>query len=134
MTIRNRRKFIDQSGPDMTPMLDIVFIMLIFFIVTSVFLDETAMDFSIQQTPETSPTNESIIPIKIYVDADNAISVDDKSTELSNVAFAVQGQLAEKPAAPILLMAHQNADWDPVVRIRDKMDAAGRKTMMRIVK
>ena len=44
---RNRRKQGDDDAEvDMTPMLDIVFIMLIFFIVTAVFLDETAIDLT----------------------------------------------------------------------------------------
>jgi len=43
-TRRNRRS--DEAEVDMTPMLDIVFIMLIFFIVTATFLDEKGLDFT----------------------------------------------------------------------------------------
>jgi len=42
----NRLSHEDQGEVNMTPMLDIVFILLIFFIVTAVFLDERGLDFT----------------------------------------------------------------------------------------
>jgi len=43
---RRRNKTSDEAEVDMTPMLDIVFIMLIFFIVTATFLDERGIDLT----------------------------------------------------------------------------------------
>jgi len=131
MKFRTRQIAIADDGPDMTPMLDIVFILLIFFIVTSVFLDETAINLT--SPPDSRPTCDPCGPtIQVYVDADNKIAV--KPTQLGNVSFAVEGLLAEKPNASIVLSAHYNAHLDPIVRVKDQMALSGRKAVLRIVK
>jgi len=105
-TRRNRRA--DDADVDMTPMLDIVFIMLIFFIVTAVFLDERALDFT-QTPPEPSDPMPPTPAISIYVDGKNAISVDNEATELSSVASRVERLMADKPNAVISLRADAQA-------------------------
>ena len=128
-TRKNRRS--DEADVDMTPMLDIVFIMLIFFIVTAVFLDEQGLDFS--QAPESTNPNPKPTPaISIYVDAKNAISVDNEATELSSVASRVERLMADKPNAVISLRADAQASLNPVVYIKDQMALAGRETVMKI--
>jgi len=128
-TRRNRRA--DDADVDMTPMLDIVFIMLIFFIVTATFLDESGLDFV--QPPENADPNPKPTPaISIYVDAKNAISVDNEAAELSAVASRVERLMAEKPNAVISLRADAQASLDPVVYIKDQMALAGRETVMKI--
>lgn len=128
-TRRNRRS--DDADVDMTPMLDIVFIMLIFFIVTATFLDEQGLDFT-RPPPDISTYITTPPAISIYVDAKNAVSVDNESAELSSVASRVERLLAEKPNAVISLRADAQASLDPVVYIKDQMKLAGRETVMRI--
>ena len=128
-TRKNRRS--DEADVDMTPMLDIVFIMLIFFIVTAVFLDEQGLDFS--QAPENTNPNPKPTPaISIYVDAKNAISVDNEATELSSVASRVERLMADQPNVVISLRADAQASLDPVIYIKDQMILAGRETVMKI--
>jgi len=132
MSLRKRFKKAEDSGVDMTPMLDIVFIMLIFFIVTATFLNERGLDFtSPQGTPGGTPTEP---PIKVYVDAGNAVSVEGIRTDLANVPFAIETHIASKPKATVELTAHYASDLDPIVRIKDKMVGAGRKTVFKIVR
>ncbi|MDB2437747.1 biopolymer transporter ExbD [Hellea sp.] len=128
-TRKSRRA--DEAEVDMTPMLDIVFIMLIFFIVTATFLDEQGLDFTPPPPDIISPT-PPIPAISIYVDAQNAISVDNEVAELSSVASRVERLLAEKPNAVISLRADAQASLDPVVYIKDQMTLAGRETVMKI--
>ncbi|MEP3889515.1 MAG: biopolymer transporter ExbD [Hellea sp.] len=128
-TRRSRRS--DEAEVDMTPMLDIVFIMLIFFIVTATFLDEQGLDFA--QPPES--VNSPLPPapaISIYVDAKNAVSVDNVAAELSSVPSRVERLMAEKPNAVISLRADAQASLEPVVYIKDQMALAGRETVMKI--
>lgn len=128
MSLRRRLKRNDDSSVDVTPMLDIVFIMLIFFIVTATFLDETGLDFTIPDEGEGAHS------IQVYVDETNRVSVDGKPTEIGNVPYAVETQLAYKPGATVTLSAHYSADLSPVVRIKDKMLGDGRKTIFKVVK
>jgi len=133
MSISRIRRYrrTDEAVVDMTPMLDIVFIMLIFFIVTAVFLDERAMDFT-QAPPEPPKLIEPQPAISIYVDAKNAVSVDNQAAELSSIASRVERLMAEKPNAVISLRADAEASLDPVVYIKDQMALAGRETVMKI--
>ena len=128
-TRRNRRS--DTADVDMTPMLDIVFIMLIFFIVTATFLDEGGLDFTQAPPAPTTPTPPTLA-ISIYVDAKNAISVDSEAAELSSVASKVERLMADKPNAVISLRADARAALEPVVYIKDQMILAGRETVMKI--
>jgi len=128
---RNRRAFDDQSV-DMTPMLDIVFIMLIFFIVTAVFLDEGGLNFVQPDGGDPAETeNESI---QIYVDSKDRVSVDSLQIELSAIPARVERLLAEKPEANIILTADQYASLDPLVYIQDQMNLAQRQTVLKIIR
>lgn len=127
-----RKRTDDAADVDMTPMLDIVFIMLIFFIVTAVFLDETGLDFT---TPgESSQTPSRTDTIQIYVNAKDQISVDSVPVTLKGVSARVERRLADKPGANILLLASEQATVDPVVSIKDQMALAGRKTVVKVSK
>jgi biopolymer transport protein ExbD len=121
----------EQAEVDMTPMLDIVFIMLIFFIVTATFLDEQGLDFT--QSPQDTTVPPPPTPsISIYVDAKNAVSIDSVAAELSSVTSRVERLMAEKPNAVISLRADARASLDSVVYIKDQMALAGRETVMKI--
>jgi biopolymer transport protein ExbD len=123
----------EDADVDMTPMLDIVFIMLIFFIVTATFLDETGLDFT--QPPDVPPTTIIETPsIAIYVDQNNQVSLDRRLTSLENVAAGVERLLADKPDANIILTADASASLNTVTRIKDTMDGMGRNTVIKVNK
>jgi len=76
---RNRRnQASDDAEVDMTPMLDIVFIMLIFFIVTATFLDEKAIDLTQPPPPPENPDDPppDTPAITVYVDERDSCSVE----------------------------------------------------------
>ena len=133
--MRRRRKSAgDEAEVDMTPMLDIVFIMLIFFIVTATFLDETGLDLT--QPP---PPPESLDPpppkpaITVYVNAQNLCSVDSERSECSRVPAVVESALAEKPNANIILKVHEAASHNNLVFMKDSFDGAGLDTKLEII-
>lgn len=128
-TYRSRRS--DKADVDMTPMLDIVFIMLIFFIVTATFLDEQGLQLT--QPPQSTVTlAPPTSAISIYVDAKDAVSIENESAELSSIASRVERLMAEKPNAVISLRADAQASLESVVYIKDQMALAGRETVMKI--
>ncbi len=121
----------DDANVDMTPMLDIVFIMLIFFIVTATFLDESGLDFT--QPPDVPPITENTQPsVAIYVDRNNQISLDNRVTTLEGVAAGVERLLADKPDANIILTADAAASLNTVTIIKDQMDGMGRATVIKV--
>jgi len=120
-----------EAEVNMTPMLDIIFIMLIFFIVTATFLDEQGLDFEI---PPDGPTGAPTKSIAVYVNAKNAVSVNGIATELKAVPLQVERLIAESPKATVSLRAASQASLEPVVYIKDQMVLSGRKTIINIDK
>lgn len=120
----NRVSKEDQGGVDMTPMLDIVFILLIFFIVTAVFLDERGIDFT--QAQGDAPPGPPTAVISIVVDAEDVISVQGRVVPLAFVESEVQRHLVSRPDAAIDLRAAKTARLANIVTIKDDMEQAGR--------
>ncbi|RKQ70879.1 outer membrane transport energization protein ExbD [Litorimonas taeanensis] len=125
----------DEADVDMTPMLDIVFIMLIFFIVTATFLDETAIDLTQPPPPPDTP-NPPDAPraITVFVDARNQCSVDERRTNCDRVTLAVERLLADKPGASVILRLDERAQHKILVELKDGLDAGGRSTKIEIIK
>ena len=126
----------DDADVDMTPMLDIVFIMLIFFIVTATFLDEKAIDLTQPPPPPddlNSPPPENSA-ITVYVDQRNSCSVDGEITGCDRVLLRVESLLADKPNAAIILRMDEKAQHKVLVELKDGIDSAGLNTKIEIVR
>jgi len=125
----------DDADVDMTPMLDIVFIMLIFFIVTATFLDETGIDLTQPPPPPNDDPNDSkASAIAVYVDGKNRCSVDGRGAECDRVSLAVEGILADKPGASIILKVHEEADNQYLVGLKDSFDQREWTSKIEIIK
>lgn len=120
----NRLSHEDQGEVNMTPMLDIVFILLIFFIVTAVFLDERGLDFT--QAQGDVPPGPPTATISIVVDAEDVISVQGRVVPLDFVESEVQRHLVNRPDATIDFRAAKTARLGNIVAIKDDMEQAGR--------
>ena len=115
----------DQAEVNMTPMLDIVFILLIFFIVTATFLQEEGIDM---RPPPPSPDNnqsDSAPPILVQVDGDNNVFVNQVRTDVDRVLSAVNRFRAEEPGSAVLVEVEDEADHGIIVQIWDEMGANG---------
>ncbi len=120
---RSRKKLSDEGEVDMTPMLDIVFIMLIFFIVTAVFLDEEGIDVTQPPPPPDQPNPPDSPPaITVYVDNNNQCSVDGVRTTCDGVLARVERQLADKAGASVILRFHPQSQNRILVQLKDQLD------------
>ncbi len=126
----------DEGEVDMTPMLDIVFIMLIFFIVTATFLDETGVDLTQPPPPpddiNTPPSNNPAITV--YVDNRDNCAVDGRSTGCDRVILAVERLLAEKPNAAVILRMDEQASHKNLIMLKDGLDQGGLATKIEIIR
>lgn len=126
----------DEGEVDMTPMLDIVFIMLIFFIVTATFLDEQGIDLTQPPPPPESntPPPPGASAITVYVDGRNFCSVDGRSTGCDRVLLGVERLLAEKPNAAVILRMDEKASHRNLVMIKDGLDQSNLASKIEIVR
>jgi len=123
--MRRKSRPIDEAEINITPMLDIVFIMLIFFIVTTSFVKEKGLEVS---RPTNSPPKEikqNKGPIVVKIDANGNISMKGRMLERKAVEANLEREAAEKPDSPLIIAAHPDAETDALVTILDAADAVG---------
>ncbi|WP_017930921.1 ExbD/TolR family protein [Robiginitomaculum antarcticum] len=125
-----RRHYADEAGVDMTPMLDIVFILLIFFIVTATFLDEHGTALA-KPAPSETPTH-SVPVLDVYITAQNDVIVDGRLLSIETAPDRVVTFLSSKPQTAVLLRAHSAADLDGVVTLRDEFAVRQITTRLKI--
>jgi biopolymer transport protein ExbD len=123
--MRRRRKAIDEAEINITPMLDIVFIMLIFFIVTTSFVKEKGLEVS---RPSNAPPKEikrNKGPIVVKIDANGNITIKGRMLEKKAVEANLEREKAEKPDSALIIAAHPDAETDALVTILDAAEAVG---------
>ncbi len=110
---------------DLTPMLDVVFIMLIFFIVTASFVSENS--FLVNRSPP-APENDAPPPDKqnaiFVVSETDEIWLGDRRIDLRSVRANVERIRAENPEAAVVVRAHELASASIYVGILDEATAA----------
>lgn len=110
----------DEAEVDMTPMLDVVFILLIFFIVTSTFLNEYGFDLT---PPPPTPPDQIIKPkpaVTINVDETNMIFVDGRPTDIGSVRANIERRKAENPEIAVVIVASTEAKNRYVMEVFDQ--------------
>jgi biopolymer transport protein ExbD len=115
----------DEAEVDMTPMLDIVFIMLIFFIVTTSFVRESGVDIA---RPSNSPSQAQETPVKpvvIKIDAGDNITVDNRTVDFRAVEANVQAARSGNSKAPVIVSSSPEASTDVLIKVVDAVKRAG---------
>jgi biopolymer transport protein ExbD len=108
---------------DMTPMLDIVFIMLIFFIVTTVFVKEAGVEVNKPNgTLSVMPKNANIF---IAVTEDGEVWMDKRMIDVDSVRANLDRLMAEQPSDVIIIQADTKAEHGIVIEVMDQIKAAG---------
>ncbi|QEY11062.1 biopolymer transporter ExbD [Cellvibrio sp. KY-YJ-3] len=113
----------DEAQIDLTPMLDVVFIMLIFFIVTSTFVKESGVDVTRPQA-KTSVVTESNA-IQIGITAANQIFMDKRQIDKRAIRANVEKSLAENPGASVIIVADQDSNTHTLIDVMDQARLAG---------
>lgn len=118
----------DQADIDMTPMLDVVFIMLIFFIVTTSFVKESSLDVNRPSNKPNEVKTESQV-VLISVDATGTVKVDNRQVDIDSVEANVQSALAGKPDASVVVLISKDAGTGSLVKVLDQARSAGAKNL-----
>jgi len=113
----------DEAEIDLTPMLDVVFIMLIFFIVTASFLREFGVDGTKPPAVQQTTSDSKSIAIKIY--STGTIVIDGLSVDPRAVSAHITRRKAENPDASIAVLAGAQARTELVVGVIDAAREAG---------
>jgi len=114
----------DEAQINITPMLDIVFIMLIFFIVTTSFVKEFGVDVNRPSNAPVEVQEQSEI-IAIRIDDNDQIYVQDRLVDVRAVRANIESGLALQPEAAVVVIADRAADAGLLVRVVDQARVAG---------
>lgn len=121
-----RKRAEEESEIDLTPMLDVVFIMLIFFIVTASFVKESGLEVSRPPvTNEPPPPSEELKNVVLKVTETNDIWLEGRRIDVRSVRANVERIHAENPSAKVIVNAHPKAKTDVFIMIADQAREAG---------
>ncbi|MDG1892071.1 MAG: biopolymer transporter ExbD [Verrucomicrobiota bacterium] len=126
--MRSRKVIFDEQSHtgdiNVSPLIDIVFILLIFFIVTTVFVEETGVE--VQKPRATSANLLEKSSILIAITANGQIVYDGQEIGLRGVGGVVK-RLLKKTNMPVIIQADRKAPIDLYAKVHDEASLAGAK-------
>ncbi|MEQ9012718.1 biopolymer transporter ExbD [Algiphilus sp.] len=123
MSRRSHRSREEEAGIDLTPMLDIVFIMLIFFIVTTSFVKEAGVDVT-RPSAETAERRERG-NILVAIRDNGEVWIDRRQVDLRAVRANIERLHAENPEGAVVIQADTDSRTGLLVRVMDQIRLAG---------
>jgi len=123
--MRRRQRDEDEAEINITPMLDVVFIMLIFFIVTTSFVREKGLDISRPQQSDRQQVEEDIGQILVEIDSLSQIMVNKRSVSEQAVRANLERERAQQPRAPLIIAAHPDSTTNSLVVVLDAANVIG---------
>ncbi len=114
----------EESEIDLTPMLDVVFIMLIFFIVTATFVKEIGIDIN---SPDKNQNIKDADRKSIVVRITNRdrILIRGRDIDFRAVRANIERLHAETPEAPVVVQPHPDSTTEVMVHVMDAAREAG---------
>ena len=113
----------EEKVADLTPMLDVVFIMLIFFIVTATFIKETGVEVN---RPDTKTAElKKTVSLLVGVAPDNAVWIDKKQVDIRNVRPMMERLHAENPKGGLVIQADGESKTEKVLAIMESARQLG---------
>ena len=113
----------EEEEINITPMLDVVFILLIFFIVTANFIKEPGLEVNRPDSETAEPTENAAI--LIAVGNAGEIYMDGRRIDKRQVKANVVSLLAENPQGSVVIQADEKATADTIMAVMDGAREAG---------
>jgi biopolymer transport protein ExbD len=120
---RRNRNTDDDAQIDLTPMLDMSFILLIFFIVTTSFVKEAGID--VNRPSAATAERKERGNILIAIRASGEIWIDKRIVDRRAVRAAVERLHAENPEGSVVIIADKSSETGVLVEVMDQVRLAG---------
>ncbi|PNH82401.1 ExbD/TolR family protein [Vibrio diazotrophicus] len=127
MRLGRRQSQQEEAQIDLTSMLDIVFIMLIFFIVTSSFVRESGVE--VNSPKASNVVSQKDAGIFVAITSANDIFIDKRQVDVERVQATLEHLLLEQPEASLVIQADEHAYNGTVVQVMDAAKGAGVKSI-----
>ena len=123
MARRKRMLASDSSGDDdinLTPMLDVVFILLIFFIVTAQFIKEPGVE--IDRTTTDNMERQNPLGILIAIEENSDIYIDKELVAPQEVGFRIRELREDNPKGKLVVQADQDSDAGVLITLLETIN------------
>ena len=122
--MRRRKRAEPEARPNLTPMLDVVFIMLIFFIVTATFVTEVGIETNPPQ-PNQSPPPDASENILASIGQHDDIYINGRSVDVRHVRANLERLYAQQREASLVIAAHPLSSTESLVGVMDAARMVG---------
>lgn len=116
-------KQVEEAAIDLTPMLDVVFIMLIFFIVTASFVKESGI--TVTKPEVTQSWLEQRASIFVAIDANDNIYIQRQRYDVNAVRPVIERLQAENPKGSVVIQPDRNSSVVVYAQVQDAIKQAG---------
>jgi len=130
VNLRPRKR--EQSDINLTPLIDVVFLLLIFFMVSTTFNDDARLRLQLPQADGEPIASDELELLEIVIDVGGRFYVDDRQvsdTRVETLRQAMVGAVGPRRDLPVLIKADANT---PHQAVMTALDAAGQLGMTRI--
>ena len=126
MRKKNRESDADEAQIDLTPMLDVVFIMLIFFIVVASFLKEAGIEVN-RPEANNNPPNPDATSISVTITGDDQIWMENRRIDIRAARANIARLLASDPEQSFSVKTEPGASAGVLIEVADAAREAGVK-------
>ena len=119
---KRERSYYQLQAP-LTSLIDIVFLLLIYFLLTTNFMVDEGIQVKLPQANATSPQTEK--EITIYVDSSGKAFINNRAVPLNELFDIVKGKIGQQVGVPVVIKADKSVILNKAVRIMDVVKAAG---------
>ena len=123
--MRFRNKKTDELGVDMSPLIDMVFILLIFFMVSSTFVKDMKLDLNRPGASSASKASSKVV--RVYIDQAGDTYVDNQPVKV----WAIQGRLRDllrtSTEQSVLVITDETIPVEKLIEVVDQCRMAGAK-------
>ncbi|MGC6471998.1 MAG: ExbD/TolR family protein [Parvibaculales bacterium] len=120
---RHRLTNSEENDIDITPMLDVVFIMLIFFIVTATFVKESGIDVSRPDAETASKQNR--VGILVAINSNSEVWINRREVDLAAVRANIERLRAENPQGGAVIQADKDSETGVLIEVMDQIRLGG---------
>jgi len=117
-----------ETGIELSPMIDCIFILLIFFIVTTVFVEEKGLQVAKPDVAASVASAEDSDDVVLRITADDKILLDDREIPLADVPGYVKSGMAD-PDTPVVIRAHDKSRHATFVAVWDAARRGGARML-----
>ncbi|QJD58494.1 biopolymer transporter ExbD [Pseudomonas sp. gcc21] len=127
-----RRTRPEEISVNLTPLIDVVFLLLIFFMVSTTFTRETQLELDLPEAASGNPVESRAQQIELTISATGEVAINDKTLlapGLDTIKNALQRESAGDTNLPVVITADGKASHQSVITV---MDAAGQLGFSRL--